>query len=496
MIARCSPTFQRLAGLLALVGTGAAAVVWAQAPASLQRIAPQQVQVRGTRVTLTYDLAGPSPATTFSVSLEVKVRGTEQVVRSIALAGDAGAEVPPGRGKSLTWIAGRDIPIPQFESYEYMILATPVVKFGTLNVSSDPPGASVTLGDEPRPRGTTPLVINDLAPGTYRITFLRQGYMQELVTDVVVRLGETAWVTKNLTLVPVAPMTSPAPPTRPPPQAAKGGLPKWLAPVIGGAAAGGILAAKGGGGGGSPAPSACSFSLSQSSWSPSSAAQSGGTNSVTVNVSPPGCSNSTWTATNGTMSNSQTPLTVSPPGGTGTATVTVTLQSNNTGNPASGSVNFTFGSAGGATFNVTNQSPLENATNPVSGNSPTFAAFPGITVVAGQKLTIIATGSITTGAGAMTPIGNGTTAGSQARLPGAPAYGLVCGIGGQLTGDLFRADSLAAPSYTPPTSDGNTLSSTTAQAGGTLFCGMNAPNAAAYSGNSGSWTVRVIVGGS
>ncbi|MDQ7819063.1 MAG: PEGA domain-containing protein [Armatimonadota bacterium] len=58
--------------------------------------------------------------------------------------------------------------------------ASPVLAGLTLTVLSTPPGAAVYLND--RPAGTTPLAIEGLEPGTYRVKILRAGYAPEVRT--------------------------------------------------------------------------------------------------------------------------------------------------------------------------------------------------------------------------------------------------------------------------------------------------------------------------
>lgn len=60
------------------------------------------------------------------------------------------------------------------------------VQPGTMDLQSVPGGASVTV--DGNYRGTTPLVISGLSPGTYAVTFAKSGYV-DLSTQVIVQAG-------------------------------------------------------------------------------------------------------------------------------------------------------------------------------------------------------------------------------------------------------------------------------------------------------------------
>ncbi|MFA5267229.1 MAG: PEGA domain-containing protein [Methanoregula sp.] len=69
------------------------------------------------------------------------------------------------------------------------------VQPGTMDLQSVPGGASVTVSGDPR--GTTPLVISGLSPGTYTVTFTRSGYV-DMSTQVIVQAGSTSEVIATL----------------------------------------------------------------------------------------------------------------------------------------------------------------------------------------------------------------------------------------------------------------------------------------------------------
>jgi hypothetical protein len=67
---------------------------------------------------------------------------------------------------------------------------------GALAIDSRPAGASVLLNG--KPSGTTPVMINDLAPGDYRVTISLPGY-RNVATTVRVVAGERARAAARLT---------------------------------------------------------------------------------------------------------------------------------------------------------------------------------------------------------------------------------------------------------------------------------------------------------
>ena len=75
-------------------------------------------------------------------------------------------------------------------------LGKPVVSTGTLAVESRPIGATVMLNG--KPSGTTPLTINDLSPGEYRIQMTMPGY-RSFATTVRVVAGERVRAAASLT---------------------------------------------------------------------------------------------------------------------------------------------------------------------------------------------------------------------------------------------------------------------------------------------------------
>lgn len=74
-------------------------------------------------------------------------------------------------------------------------LGKPAVSTGSLAIESRPAGAAVTI--DGKPRGKTPLTINDLAPGDYRVTFTLPGY-RNVATTVRVVAGERARAAASL----------------------------------------------------------------------------------------------------------------------------------------------------------------------------------------------------------------------------------------------------------------------------------------------------------
>ena len=75
-------------------------------------------------------------------------------------------------------------------------LGKPAVSTGALAVESRPVGATVTVNG--KPSGNTPVTINDLPPGDYRVTLSLSGY-REFATTVRVVAGERARAAARLT---------------------------------------------------------------------------------------------------------------------------------------------------------------------------------------------------------------------------------------------------------------------------------------------------------
>ena len=77
-------------------------------------------------------------------------------------------------------------------------LGRPAVATGTLAIESRPTGAAVTVNG--KPSGTTPLTLNDLPPGEYRIVMTMPGY-RNFSTTVRVVAGERARAAASLTVL-------------------------------------------------------------------------------------------------------------------------------------------------------------------------------------------------------------------------------------------------------------------------------------------------------
>jgi hypothetical protein len=75
-------------------------------------------------------------------------------------------------------------------------IGKPAATTGTLVVESRPAGAAVTING--KPSGTTPLTINDLAPGEYRVVMTLPGY-RDFTSTVQVVAGERVRAAASLT---------------------------------------------------------------------------------------------------------------------------------------------------------------------------------------------------------------------------------------------------------------------------------------------------------
>lgn len=186
-----------------------------------------------------------------------------------------------------------------------------------LEVRSTPAGAAVAIDGQRR--GTTPLTLNDLAPGAHKVMLSFEGYLDN-AGEVTLEAGDTERIERTLTRTP-APAGAPS--VAPP----KGGskLP-WIlggVAVVGGGAA---LALAGGGGEKTSTVSpttttttipACVVNVSRSSLSFGVAA---GSQQVDVTTTTTNCA---WSFTN-----VPSWLTVSPSSGTNNQTVTFAAQAN------------------------------------------------------------------------------------------------------------------------------------------------------------------------
>jgi hypothetical protein len=75
-------------------------------------------------------------------------------------------------------------------------IGKPAVSTGSLAVESLPTGAAVSVNG--KPSGTTPLTLNDLPPGDYRVTLSMPGY-RDFATTIRVVAGERARAAARLT---------------------------------------------------------------------------------------------------------------------------------------------------------------------------------------------------------------------------------------------------------------------------------------------------------
>lgn len=182
-----------------------------------------------------------------------------------------------------------------------------------LDVRSTPPGATVTVDGQRR--GTTPLVLSDLAPGAHKILLSFEGYLDN-ASEVTTKAGDTERIERNLT-------RAPAQGAAPAVAAPKGGskLP-W---IIGGVAAvggGAAIALSGGGGGGGESTTTTTIptptvSISRTAFTFGFA---GGSLQADVTCSAGTCS---WA-----FGSIPSWLTVQPASGSGNTTVTVRADAN------------------------------------------------------------------------------------------------------------------------------------------------------------------------
>ncbi len=141
---------------------------------------------------------------------------------------------------------------------------------GSLTINTDPIGAPVVI--DGALRGLTPLDVGDLPVGEHRVAVAKIGFL-EVVRVVQVRPGSNEVLTISLTPLPNQPAVPEAN------SKSGGSMAKWLIPLAAGGGAAAFLGARGGGGSptatsttvppppiaATPAPAACSFTVSPSS---------------------------------------------------------------------------------------------------------------------------------------------------------------------------------------------------------------------------------------
>jgi len=98
--------------------------------------------------------------------------------------------------------AGAADPRPPSRSLDVRLAAAPgprpaAASTGTMSVESRPSGAAVTING--KPSGKTPMTIDALAPGDYRVTLSLAGY-QTFVTTVRVVAGERTRAAASLSV--------------------------------------------------------------------------------------------------------------------------------------------------------------------------------------------------------------------------------------------------------------------------------------------------------
>jgi PEGA domain len=239
-----------------------------------------------------------------------------------------------------------------------------------LEVRSTPAGATVTVDGQRR--GTTPLTLNDLAPGAHKLLLSFEGYLDN-ASEVTTKAGDTERIERNLTRTPAQAAPAVAAP--------KGGskLP-W---IIGGVAAvGGGAAIALGGGGGDKGTSTAPTSTPTTTTVPVSSVNISRTaftfgfagGSLQADVTCAGCS---W-AFGGIPSW----FTVQPASGTGNNTVTVRADANTAENGSTNtrSVVFTVGST-----NLTASQDGLTCTNTVATRDNLTSVGNGGTVNAAQN---------------------------------------------------------------------------------------------------------------
>ena len=157
--------------------------------------------VDGDLVRVSYDLESDDPGVVFTVRLEFSQDGGQTYQAAETVDGDVGLVL---RGQRLTiiWSAGRDIETVSFRGFEYRVVIesevvpAPVAETASLEVLSQPPGATVSVDGQPR--GETPLSLA-LEPGEHSLVLARDGYLDNR-QDIELAAGTAE--TLSITLTP------------------------------------------------------------------------------------------------------------------------------------------------------------------------------------------------------------------------------------------------------------------------------------------------------
>ena len=160
--------------------------------------------VDGDLVRVSYDLESDDPGVVFTVRLEFSQDGGQTYQAAETVDGDVGL-VLRGQRLTITWSAGRDIETVSFGGFEYRVVIesevvpASVAETASLEVLSQPPGATVSVDGQPR--GETPLSLT-LAPGEHALAITQDGYLENRQSvDLEAGTAETLSVTLTSTEV-------------------------------------------------------------------------------------------------------------------------------------------------------------------------------------------------------------------------------------------------------------------------------------------------------
>jgi hypothetical protein len=317
--------------LLLIVALGTAVSVRGEAPQTFSTPKGTVENVRfqqgsGGVITVTYDLVADDSRATFAVVLEVSQDGGKTFsTRAANVKGDVGSDIRPGLGKKIVWDAGKDVETLVIDQFRFNVRAVAgagrLVEGGRIVVTTAPAGARVMIdGVE---RGQAPLTIT-LPVGTHQIGVRAPGYVDNH-RAVNVRAGENDPIDFTLSSLSAA-----QPPVRtdgeqPPPR--KGGSRlnplRWPGAVVG------KIAGKGG-------PTVAEKEKEKAEEEEEEDAEctflvqptdvvfgaEGGSQDVSVTVSPARCEEPAWKAT-AKQGGWVTILAPSPSTGSGTVVVQV-----------------------------------------------------------------------------------------------------------------------------------------------------------------------------
>jgi len=143
----------------------------------------------GATLFLNGDSVGVTPIEAYSITagtLSLRLKKQDYVVFDTTIA------ITSDRGATLSFFLKPIITVMPLETEQP---EPPVIVFGALRIASQPSGAGIFINDQPR--GKTPRLIKDLAPGKFSIVLKEAGY-QDYSISADLKAGEEQKITATL----------------------------------------------------------------------------------------------------------------------------------------------------------------------------------------------------------------------------------------------------------------------------------------------------------